>query len=265
MLAAHGWIIPHRLAGGATGQVRTLQRVRRADVAVSSGPRTSPGASGRLSAAAHAARRARPRAAPRRPRRRPASRRRAAAGRTPSPRSRRRRTPRPRPPARRSRRPGRRRRAGAVCGRVRSTSARRGAPTTDCDAGDAHERGGVDEAGGDAADDVRCARRWSSAPRGRPGRARASSVAAIHGPASSGVRSGVMTPTPAGRRPGRSANALDAVALDRVPVGHDQGRRAGARPRPRRWRSTSRVRGALAQRDARTASWIVGPSMSGSE
>ena len=49
----------------------------------------------------------------------------------------------------------------------------------------------------------------------------AASVAAIHEPASSGMRSGVMTPQPPALA--RSvANALDAVALDRVPVGHDQ-------------------------------------------
>ena len=52
------------------------------------------------------------------------------------------------------------------------------------------------------------------------------SLASIHGPASSGMRSGVMSPAPPAAARSR-AKAVGAVAQDEVPVGHHQRRRAG--------------------------------------
>ena len=49
-------------------------------------------------------------------------------------------------------------------------------------------------------------------------------AAASHGPASSGIRSGVITPATTGARQ-VLGEALHAVVLHRVPVGHDDRRR----------------------------------------
>ena len=122
----------------------------------------------------------------------------------------------------------RQRRARAAC--ARRARARR--PRRWLHAGDAHERGGVHEARRDAATTSMRASVLLGATRNTRSRP-ASSVAAIQGPASSGVRSGVMTPDAAGG--GEVAGEpLDAVALDRVPVGHDErrARRCARLPRP---------------------------------
>ena len=58
---------------------------------------------------------------------------------------------------------------------------------------------------------------------------------------------------------------VDAVALDRVPVGHQT--TVGARARRPRSTDPQHVAGphAAGQRDARSRAWIVGPSITGSE
>ncbi len=71
---------------------------------------------------------------------------------------------------------------------------------------------------------------------------RACAAAAASQPsASSGIRSGVIRPTPAGRGQVRG-EALDAVALDRVPVGHDDRSAAPVAATASTTASTSRMR-----------------------
>ena len=119
-------------------------------------------------------------------------------------------------------------RAVSGAARVRATSAAAASPTVAAGAGDAHGRGGVDEAaaGGDGRGAAGSG--WRTARPGRPGRDRPRRCAASHAAASSGIRSGVISPAPAGGGE-VVGEALDAVALDRVPVGHDQRRGAGLR------------------------------------
>ena len=153
----------------------------------------------------------------------------------------------------------------SVCARIRATSAAAPAPTVVPGAGDAHRRGRVDEAAAGRARSARSARRWSDgATRKTRSRPCASAAAIQSAPASSGMRSGVISPAPPAAARSR-ANASHAVALDRVPVGHDQHRHARPRRPPRPSRSTSADPDAAGQRALRRPRWITGPSISGSE
>ena len=198
-------------------------------------------------------------------RRRPRPASRAGSAPAPSRRSRRRRSRRPRRPARRWRRRGRRRpatpgasartRATSVCGGRRPRLSR--APVTPI------VDGGVDEPAAGGRGRARSARRSRTGRPGRSGPGRAASVAASH--VAGLVRDEVRRDRARARRPrrGRAAKRVDAVALDRVPVGHDHRRRAGVGHRRDR---ASDVADAVprAQRRARRPRWIVGPSITGS-
>ena len=146
---------------------------------------------------------------------------RAAGARTPSRRSRRRRRRPPRRPERRRTRRARRRPAisGATARARRATSAvgrtadrRRGCRSRPSSRPRRRSRARRPRS-------TRSARRSRTARPGTPDPGRARSLAASHRAASSGIRSGVIAPAPAGR--GQiGGEALDAVALDRVPVRH---------------------------------------------
>ena len=87
-------------------------------------------------------------------------------------------------------------------------------------------------------------------------------VAAIQGPASSGVRSGVITPWPpaAARRSAKRSTPYRSI-------GFQYDMTTGVPPAALTWATTSRtVSGVVPARRARsTAAWMSGPSMSGSE
>ena len=120
-----------------------------------------------------------------------------------------------------------------VASRTRVTSPAAARADRVAGAGDAHQRRGVDEAAAGRGDRAQPLVRTSSARPGRPGRGRCSSAAASHGPASSGVRSGVISPAPPAAARSRG-EGVHAVVVDRVPVRHDQAGHAGRRPPPRR-------------------------------
>ena len=156
----------------------------------------------------------------------------------------------------RARRAGVARAGRRACARLASTSVR--AP------GDAHRRDGVDEARGSrrrpgarrSSVDVGAARNT----RSRPVR----SLRAIHSAAASGVMSGVMSPAP----PAASevvGEAVDAVLQHRVPVGHDE-HRAHRRGSVIARTAVERVAQPEAGREGGcVASWMTGPSITGSE
>ena len=100
-------------------------------------------------------------------------------------------------------------------------------------AGDAHHRGGVDEAAAAPRRSCAAARRWTTARPGRPcrGRARRRPRASSAGLVGDQVGRDQPAPPAAARSRGEP---LDAVALDRVPVGHHEGRARRSRRPPRR-------------------------------
>ena len=149
--------------------------------------------------------------------------------------------------------------------RTRATSAGAACEVLLAGAGDAHHRGGVDEAAA-----VRHGHRDPLVGRrrrrpGRPGPARARRRRPATPAASSGIRSGVIRPAPpaAARSRANAAPPATAVALDRVPVGHHEHRRAGVGDRLDRAQHVAvRTPAASARSVAR---WITGPSITGSE
>ena len=126
--------------------------------------------------------------------------------------------------------------------------------------GDAHDRGRVDEAATRCGGRSPAAPRSSSARRGRPCPDACRRLPRSTRPPSSGIRSGVISPAPPAAA-SSAAKRSDAVPLDRVPVGHHEGRRDCsdlARPREDVARACPPARACSAAR------WMVGPSMTGS-
>ena len=163
----------------------------------------------------------------------------------------------PEPDAHRGRRRLRACRATSVGGARRRRSVAR--------AGDAHRRGGVDEARGRPRPSSAAARR-SRTGATRKTRSRPCVVAGARSTprASSGMRSGVISPAPpaAARSAGETR---DAVPVDRVPVGHHQRRERPARGDLLDGARGRRGCGCPPRSAASTACWITGPSISGSE
>ncbi len=122
----------------------------------------------------------------------------------------------------------------------------------------------VDEAPRPGADRAAAARRGSSGAASSTVSTPAASAASAHGPTSSSGRSGRIAAGDARRRPATAAKRSWPMWKHEVVVGHHGERDAGVERRATLVEDRCR-RGARRRGPARDASWIIGPSITGSE